>query len=1104
MKRIYKSMLAVGLIASGAFCAQPALADDVVATGTFTVKPLDGNTYQWGNPVDIKIAVMDAGETTNPNNPEGSNPIYYITETDDQGYLEYNVKFEYNPGENGSAIFNQEYRGVKDGNHIWSAITQQAIEVQGEITVPFTLENGFNFVNPKGDPLGILFLSSSHEDRGINPDLNYLHGILITAVKDWTYPALSEGPGGGDEGDDPEVFTPNPDIAGNWTFNINSDNSGKESWAATATIDGNTLAFKLPYETIYMDFTGANTLTVTKRPIVTGTSTNVIGQMPFVDPSGNTDMYSLTEESYTLTYDPESYSLEFPDGAGIAIGYINQNTGAWSYASEAYRFISLNKTPVLEFDGTPTYSVEGSTFSGSLAYNAANIPSTATIQAIFKNANGGNDLTLDVTENPQSFSFTDLENGEYKYNVTLQALTSDGNALITSSAQTITFTVDVAPTASYPAFKDLLGVYNFSSQLSFESNAPANLQNFLGSSFTFTLTSPNPDSNTGTISGFLFEDNSCAVEYDPETGVLTYKGVYKAFPNGIGNIYFAPEGNYTGFSPNVANYPKFQISPEGEWSMKPLQIGTCAALAGPFTEYGEYSNIVITSGTVEEETNFEGTYTFTGTKYTYNADKSIAETEQNNTLTVKINNNNQVVEIMGYELTAQQVEWDYNAGKGKGDVYTLVSGPYTGVNFAQKELGENLVINNDLIGGSSIASYDQDEDAIVITKNEDGTYSIAPFTIWNKTQEYVDPSDTSKGTTFVNTLLYRWEEGEAQEQVSFAGTYELTGTYYNYTDGQQTSTSDGSFTFEINSANQIVQIAGTTIDKYDLADGRNIGEADGNILTWSASMDLGLNWEGDLILIGGESTDNYVDGSTVSFELGQDNATLSPFTVWRRTVDSSTMNISYTLLYKWDDTPYVPEPVILPGTYQMTGTFIVHSSEDGEEVYDEVKYENGDFTLEINDSFQPVQFAGYTMDTRWDEPNYGKEEGNTVIWTAGFPDGMQFDAYTNDSPKDFYIGGSSTEDLIEGDEIIFTKVSDTSYSLTPFTVWVRKWSNEAGGPINVLYKEWTSDTTVGVDSIILEQVKTEYFDLQGRKVNNPSSGIYIVKSGKTVKKVFVK
>lgn len=459
------------------------------------------------------------------------------------------------------------------------------------------------------------------------------------------------------------------------------------------------------------------------------------------------------------------------------------------------------------------------------------------------------------------------------------------------------------PEIEYPEISSLAGDYTFSSTMTKTDAFPAAYSGVLNSTFSFSL-SYNEAAGNLTSTNFLANGVLSIVDYDQETGVLTYKQVYIKPVNPA--LYIAPsDGGYTGFNADVANYLKFQVKPDGTLTLADFSLGTATNLAGDgFTDVVAYSNISIARKYAPEEKSWEGTYTISGTTFDYTEDPAAPAVEIGD-LTLVINNAGQLVSLnnnlIDFEMTDEQIENGFNTGSENANGYSLSFGARTGYDFYFQTAGENNYTCGYYLSGRSIVAYSQ-EGRLALTANEDESFDLSTFTIWHRTVKSIEQDGKTEYVS-VYEIAYRWVQGDATDEVSFAGSYPLTGTFVNYSDDAE-SKSSGDFTLEINYANQIVSIANYTLDQFDIADGRNAAIANGNELVLTAGLNTGLTWEATMLLLGGESTENYSVGDRITFTKNSDSSySLSPFTIWRRTVDDK-MNIDYTLVSYWDDTLY--------------------------------------------------------------------------------------------------------------------------------------------------------------------------------------------------------
>lgn len=160
------------------------------------------------------------------------------------------------------------------------------------------------------------------------------------------------------------------------------------------------------------------------------------------------------------------------------------------------------------------------------------------------------------------------------------------------------------------------------------------------------------------------------------------------------------------------------------------------------------------------------------------------------------------------------------------------------------------------------------------------------------------------------------------EEKSFAGTYPMTGTKYVY-DDYKNLVEKSAFDFDlvINDNNQFVSMGGYTLDAENISYNRNKGVVKGNTLVLYTSPMNGFIWvykeeSTDATLIGGPLINDWSQDAQVVFTLNDDGTyELSPFTIWfreRKEVENEEGELNYmivySLIYKWDDTPYESSP----------------------------------------------------------------------------------------------------------------------------------------------------------------------------------------------------
>lgn len=469
----------------------------------------------------------------------------------------------------------------------------------------------------------------------------------------------------------------------------------------------------------------------------------------------------------------------------------------------------------------------------------------------------------------------------------------------------------LAGVVTYPTLEEIAGTYVFKAN-NFEvtSNCPAAYKSMFNQEFEFTINA------SGNILGFTYDEATSLFEYDQATGIITYKTFY-ARPTITGAyLYMNPsEGGYTGMSVTNGNPLKFYVSPEGTISIPDFDWITNTAQ--PFIVAVAYSDIEVTPAEIIEPEVFAGTYEIAGTTFDFTGNELSMDY---GVLKLVVNENNKITSILGYDISDELVNTTYvSAGKVDGNKIVFPTGK-TGLPLEYSETplegsAKNFTsMNYTFVSGPSTAGDEPSNADLVLTKNEDGTYSLSSFTVWTQVQELVNPGDLNdETTTNIYTLLYKWEQGEVEyvEPTNFDGAYTISGYFYNYAPVDDDiiavqanpTPQQGEFVLQINKKNQAVRFADFSMDETSIKDGENIGIVEGNQLTWEAGFPEGMrytNWDTlQYYYIGGPSTAEFTPGETITFtKVSDEEYSLSPFTVWERKVVN--MTPTYTLLQAWN------------------------------------------------------------------------------------------------------------------------------------------------------------------------------------------------------------
>ena len=325
----------------------------------------------------------------------------------------------------------------------------------------------------------------------------------------------------------------------------------------------------------------------------------------------------------------------------------------------------------------------------------------------------------------------------------------------------------------YPAAGDFDGTYKFAAaDFTLGDNA---YSGYFTQDFEFEIKTTF-QTNTATqevtpnimVNNFLYDGLNGNSEYDEETGVLTLKLVTLR-PNGVNWLAIAPEeGGYTGMSASNANYLKIQIGENGSVSIPDFSVGPYSA-SGLTSKTASWSNITVTKadgegpgGGEEPASKFAGTYALKGTKYEYpNGVKEAPVTSEFN-FDLVITDDNRIAEMAGYKVDPELLNGLRNLGTVKGNTLTWEADTYLGLKW------EMVGADNDgdsgatgfqeayLLSGTNLNEWSQiatSGNTFTFTLNDDGTYSLSPFTLWYRHQ---DTSGENAVTVF--DLQFMWND----------------------------------------------------------------------------------------------------------------------------------------------------------------------------------------------------------------------------------------------------------------------------------------------------------------------------------------------------------
>ena len=427
---------------------------------------------------------------------------------------------------------------------------------------------------------------------------------------------------------------------------------------------------------------------------------------------------------------------------------------------------------------------------------------------------------------------------------------------------------------------DLVGTYSFTADFVLDSNHE--LAELLTGSFTFEIYKD--EQGYYAVRNFAMEGQR--TYFSLEEGILKFNSAELS-----SGVDFADEkGSYPYEWPDMY-YPTWSVDGEGNITIPDFTVVECDYANKLTTIVAKYSNCQVTKTAGKPEdpkddaVNFAGTYTVTGTKMDYS--NGIPPTSGEGTFTLSIDEDGLVTEIAGYEVT-ELANWGYVIkGKTEGSKFVI------SVENAALTLGAEYDVLGD---GNSVWSGAYDSEGTIELSLKDGEYSITDFSVWSC-------SWSTEGLAYA--IKYYWtgmavakeggEDVEPEPAVNVAGTYTVTGTKFDYTNGTPpTSDEQATFTLSIDEDGNVYEIAGYEVPDVYGAQGV-YGKISENSFVISpvanSSLSLGMVFD----KLGDDSANAYNDEGSITLNYSNGAWTMSDFSVWQ--FDWSTSE--YTLKYYW-------------------------------------------------------------------------------------------------------------------------------------------------------------------------------------------------------------
>lgn len=418
---------------------------------------------------------------------------------------------------------------------------------------------------------------------------------------------------------------------------------------------------------------------------------------------------------------------------------------------------------------------------------------------------------------------------------------------------------------------------------------------------------------------------------------------------------------------------------------------------------------------------FGGVYTISGTRTDFT---SGTPKVTNETFTVTINAYNELVSMLGYNNLTDLLSSGYNKFSVKDNTYFLTNGAFQ---MAGQYVGGKPSEEFILLSGDNTSKYDSSTGFSLTDDN--GSWSMTPFTIWSATSESGELNENSK-----YILLYEWTDLKVLNYIadvrSFSGTYSIKGTYTDYSVNPAVSTQK-TFDMVINQYNELTDFAGFHNLTEALSMGYNQPKVTNTTYTitnavlqlWGEMVDgvVDESW----YYLSGPDTEYYEYNTGFLLRNEEDSWTISDFTIWK--ADGYTPHAPY-LAGKWTDLTItsVKEGSIEDFTqnfnaiYSFTSDVTDYSKDSFGVMKSDVP-----FTMTVNKNNELVEIAGYFADGLT-----GTADKN--VW--------RLNCDSNSELKDaegtrYVLSGSGPYFFDNNSRITLTLNQDNTYTLSPFTIW---------------------------------------------------------------------
>ena len=601
------------------------------------------------------------------------------------------------------------------------------------------------------------------------------------------------------------------------------------------------------------------------------------------------------------------------------------------------------------------------------------------------------------------------------------------------------------------------GQYTFKGNVQYTAKATENIQNLLPADFDFIIDMSDEFNSKPQINQFLFFLDAVKCTYNAETGALTsnYGQFFQEFVEafdimvGLGN---ATGGDY------CDDYAiAWTVDYDGNITIPDF---TVVDKAGNIYAYYTGCTATLVGGGNQGEDDGKP-HDFAGTHNTTNwwiADYSIYNDNVHYTVSsghdiiISINDNNQYTSIAGLTVDPNMIEFGYNQGTVKGNVWSVDLNNFG--NVVTRESDENP--SGFVLSGPTVPKdlTPDTESVLTLTYNSsDDTYTLSDFTMWYKTVEGSDDNTTTSWK-----ILFRYSTSEILPYTP---------------EDDEPKAIEGNWTF-------------TLFDRYQGSE--SLGKVD---VAYEAS----------------------VSGNTVTFE---DPTETYPMIVAELTSDdtltfkyakATNVGGTYTLYQQ----PFINSDGTVEIDELTEEEFIaVFNAETGTLTFPansglRYGYFGADGNLSYwSDAFDLIEAVNTDVNTTpritLSGVDYPTEVDNGEFYvnfrytTTNVPAGSTLTAYLKDA------AGNINEELVLAGSPVYWNIQGIDKGVYDFTLYIQA-TDAAGNVIATSNSEsFQTDIIVGIDTIGADTEAARYFNLQGVEVKSPANGVFIrIQNGKAVK-----